>query len=109
MNYDCHVRNMTAAANPMTATVIQPTILVFFPLVLPSRIFLSFPIFIITTRSGTAITPLITAVYIRALIGSIFAKFIQSPTTVDAVYNQVKSFGISEFFTKALLPSKLLG
>ena len=52
-------------------------------LVLPSSIFLSLAIFRITKRIGTAIIPFMTAVYINALIGSIFTKSIPNPIMVD--------------------------
>lgn len=75
---------MTITESPIIPTVTQPAMFDILLLVLVPRIFVSLPIFIIATRSGTAIIPFITAAYIRALIGSMSAKFTQSPTTVDA-------------------------
>ena len=62
----------------------HPSIFDIKPLVLPSSIFLSLAILIIAKRIGTAIIPLITAVYIRALIGLILTKFIRK--TYDCGY-----------------------
>jgi len=48
------------------------------PLTLVLRIRLSLTILIIAIRIGTAATPLMTAVYTSALIGSMLEKFIES-------------------------------
>jgi len=53
-------------------------------LVLFSRIALSFAIFIIAKRIGTATIPLMTAVYINGLIGSIPLKLMNRPIAVEA-------------------------
>lgn len=66
----------------MVTRVIKFEILLF---TLSPRTFLLFAIFIITIKSGTDIMPFMTAAYIRASIGSILEKLIQSPITVDAI------------------------
>jgi len=44
---------------------------------------LSLAIFITANRIGTAITPLMTAVYTNVFIGSILVKFIHNPINVE--------------------------
>ena len=61
---------------PIIKIVIHPMTLDIVPLVLLCITFLSLAIFMIAIRIGTATTPLITAAYTRAFIGSIFMKFI---------------------------------
>jgi hypothetical protein len=68
----------------MITKAIHPRTLDNLLFVIPPRIFLSLAILIMTKSIGTATIPLITAVLIKALIGSIFVKFIHKPITVDA-------------------------
>src|ERR1044072_3287478 len=69
---------------PIIAKVIHPITLDMRLLVLSLRDFLSFAIFMTAKRIGTAITPLITAAYTNAFIGSILVKFIHNPISVEA-------------------------
>jgi hypothetical protein len=69
---------------PIITKVNHPITLDHILLVLYPRIFLSLAIFIIVNRIGTATTPFITAVYTKALIGSISVKFIHNPIIVEA-------------------------
>ena len=78
------VNKRTATDMPIIKNVSQPNILNTILLVLSSSILLSLAIFRIIKRIGTAVIPFMTAVYINALIGSIFTKFIPSPIVVDA-------------------------
>jgi hypothetical protein len=70
---------------PIIRNVSHPSMLDPRQLVLFSSIFLSFAIFRITKRIGTVIIPFMTAVYINALIGSIFTKFIPNPIVEETV------------------------
>ena len=69
---------------PIITIVVHPITLDIVPLVLLWSIFLSLAMFMIAIRIGTATTPLITAAYTRAFIGSIFMKFIHNPINVAA-------------------------
>ena len=91
--------NIIATENPIITTVAHPIVLDIRVLILFFRILLSFAILITTIRIGTATTPLMTAVYNNALIGSIHEKFIQSPITVDAAITSCLC--LDDFHTKS--------
>lgn len=79
-------RNIAIAAAPIIATAIQPRIMI-------GRLAVNLPItaffetsMIITTMSGTAITPLITALQNSAFMGLIGEYWITSPSrTLTAI------------------------
>ena len=73
--------NIAAAAN-------QPTMFVNMPFVLLPITRLLFDTSITTTSSGGAITPLITAVQKRAVIGSIPEKLTRRPIRVETAMTE---------------------
>ncbi len=83
---------MTTEA-PIIIKAVQPRMLDRRLFVLFPKIFLSLAILKMANRMGTAMTPLMTVVYICAFIGSMLEKFIQSRMSVEAAITFVGWIG----------------